>query len=163
LKITITVEVDEESVEFIENTFGKLSERIDTLISMFEKSDYVIDNPVEKTKDLVEENLVEEALVEEALVEEDLVEEDLVEEDLVEEDLGEKKSIIEEPPEESIAPRGIVKATILQEIKKHKRGITSEKLRQETGFTGKQISNNMFHLKKANLVKKTKSGRFVAV
>ena len=153
MKITITVEVDEESVEFIENTFGKLSERIDTLISMFEKSDYVIDNPVEKTKDLVEENLVEEALVEE----------DLVEEDLVEEDLGEKKSIIEEPPEESIAPRGIVKATILQEIKKHKRGITSEKLRQETGFTGKQISNNMFHLKKANLVKKTKSGRFVAV
>jgi len=133
MKITITVEMDEESVEFIKTPFGKLSDKISTLISMFEKVDYVIDTPVEKAKESVEK------------------------------DLAEIESIIEEPPEKHIAQRGAVKAAILHEVKKHKRGITSEKLQQETGYTGKQISNNMYHLKKANLVKKTKSGRFVAV
>jgi len=128
MKITITVEMDEESVEFIKTPFGELSDKINTLISMFKKVDYVIDNPVEKAKDLAEE-----------------------------------ESIIEEPSEKPIAQKGAVRAAILQEVKKSKRGITSEKLQQETGYTGKQISNNMFYLKKANLVKKTKSGRFVAV
>lgn len=79
------------------------------------------------------------------------------------EELAEIESIIEEPSEKPIAQKGAVRAAILQEIKKSKRGITSEKLQQETGYTGKQISNNMFYLKKANLVKKTKSRRFVAV
>jgi len=74
-----------------------------------------------------------------------------------------KITITVEMDEKYIAQRGVVKSAILQEVKKHKRGITSKKLRQETGFTGKQISNNMFPLKKATLVKKTKSGRFVAV
>jgi len=153
MKITITVEMDEESVEFIKTPFGKLSDKIDTLIRMFEKVDYVIDNPVEQAEELVEKDLAEI----------DLAEKDLAEIDLAEIDLAEKESIIEEPPEKSIAQRGVVKAAILQEVKKHKRGVTSEKLKKETGYTGKQISNNMFHLKKANLVKKTKSGRFVAV
>lgn len=80
--------MDEESVEFIKTPFGKLSDKINTLISMFEKVDYVIDNPVEKAKDLVEK------------------------------DLAEIESIIEEPPEKSIAQRGVVKAAILQEVKK---------------------------------------------
>jgi len=128
MKIAITIELDEKSVELFQVPFKKLSKQINDLIGMFEKVDYVIDNPVEKAKDLAEE-----------------------------------ESIIGEPPEKPIAQRGVVKSVILQEVKNHKRGITSEKLQQETGFTGKQISNNMFHLKKANLVKKTKSGRFVAV
>jgi len=133
LKITITVEIDEESVEFIKTPFGKLSDKINTLISMFEKVDYVIDNPVEEAKDLAAK------------------------------DLAEIESIIEEPSGKPIVQKGAVRAAILQEVKKSNRGITSEKLQQKTGYTGKQISNNMFHLKKANLVKKTKSGRFVAV
>ena len=128
MKIAITIELDEKSAELFQLPFKKLSKQINDLIGLFEKVDYVIDNPVEKAKDLAEE-----------------------------------ESIIEEPPEKPIAQRGVVKAAILQEVKKHKRGITSKKLRQETGFTGKQISNNMFPLKKATLVKKTKSGRFVAV
>ena len=163
MKITITVEMDEESVEFIKTPFGKLSDKIDTLIRMFEKVDYVIDNPVEQAEELVEKDLAEIDLAEIDLAEIDLAEIDLPEIDLAEIDLAEKESIIEEPPEKSIAQRGVVKAAILQEVKKHKRGVTSEKLKKETGYTGKQISNNMFHLKKANLVKKTKSGRFVAV
>jgi len=128
MKIAITIELDEKSVELFQVPFKKLSKQINDLIGMFEKVDFVIDNPVEKAKDLAEE-----------------------------------ESIIEEPPEKPIAQKGAVRAAILQEVKKSKRGITSEKLQQETGFTGKQISNNMFYLKKANLVKKTKSGRFVAV
>jgi len=133
MKITITVEMDEESVEFIKTPFGKLSDKINTLISMFEKVDFVIDTPVEKAKEFVEK------------------------------DLAEIESIIEEPPEKPIAQRGAVKTAILHVIKNSPRGVTSEKLQQETGYTNKQISNNMYHLKKATLVKKTKSGRFVAV
>jgi hypothetical protein len=42
-------------------------------------------------------------------------------------------------------PQKSVKATILKTIKKNKDGINTKDLQQQTGFTGKQISNNMFH------------------
>ena len=56
-----------------------------------------------------------------------------------------------------------VKATILKTIKKNKDGINTKDLQQQTGFTGKQISNNMFHLKKEKKVEKTKEGLFIAL
>ncbi len=56
-----------------------------------------------------------------------------------------------------------VKATILKTIKKNKEGIKTKELQQQTGFTGKQISNNMFHLKKEKKVEKTKKGLFIAL
>ncbi len=56
-----------------------------------------------------------------------------------------------------------VKATILKAIKEHKSGINTKDLQKQTGFTGKQISNNLFHLKKGNKVEKTKEGLYVAL
>jgi hypothetical protein len=60
-------------------------------------------------------------------------------------------------------PQRSVKATILKTIKKNKDGIKTKDLQQQTGFTGKQISNNMFHLKKEKKVEKTKEGLFIAL
>ncbi len=57
----------------------------------------------------------------------------------------------------------LVKATILKTIKKNKEGINTKDLQQQTGFTGKQISNNMYHLKKGKKVEKTKEGLFIAL
>jgi len=60
-------------------------------------------------------------------------------------------------------PPRLVKATILKTIKKNKDGIKAKDLQEQTGFTGKQISNNMFHLKKEKKVVKTKEGLFIAL
>ena len=60
-------------------------------------------------------------------------------------------------------PQRLVKATILKTIKKNKDGIKAKDLQEQTGFTGKQISNNMFHLKKEKKVEKTKEGLFIAI
>ena len=60
-------------------------------------------------------------------------------------------------------PQKSVKGTILKTIKDHKDGIKTKDLQQLTGFTGKQISNNMFHLKRENKVEKTKEGLLVAL
>ena len=56
-----------------------------------------------------------------------------------------------------------VKSTILKVLKKHKNGINNKDLQQQTGLTGKQISDNLFHLKKDKKVEKTKDGLFVAL
>ena len=56
-----------------------------------------------------------------------------------------------------------VKSTILKAIKNHKDGINTKDLKQQTGLTGKQISNNLFHLKKDKKVEKTEGGLFVAI
>ena len=60
-------------------------------------------------------------------------------------------------------PQRSVKETILKTIKKNKDGINTKDLQQQTGFTGKQISNNMFHLKKEKKVEKTKEGLFIGI
>ena len=56
-----------------------------------------------------------------------------------------------------------VKSTILKAVKNHKDGINSKDLQQQTGLTGKQISNNLFHLKKDKKVEKTEGGLFIAI
>jgi len=53
--------------------------------------------------------------------------------------------------------------TILKTIKKHKEGISSKELQQETGLTGKQISNSVFRLKNENKIEKTEAGMFVVL
>ncbi len=76
-----------------------------------------------------------------------------------------------EPPTNSVPkkskkkskPQRSVKVTILKTIKKNKDGINSKDLQEQTGFTGKQISNNMFYLKKDKKVEKTKEGLFIAL
>ena len=66
-------------------------------------------------------------------------------------------------PKKKAKPQRPVKATILKTIKKNKDGIKAKDLQEQTGFTGKQISNNMFHLKKDKKAKKTKEGLFIAL
>jgi predicted Rossmann fold nucleotide-binding protein DprA/Smf involved in DNA uptake len=56
-----------------------------------------------------------------------------------------------------------VKSTILKAIKNHKDGVSNKDLQQQTGLTGKQISDNLFHLKKDKKVEKTESGLFIAL
>ena len=56
-----------------------------------------------------------------------------------------------------------LKSTILKVLKKHKNGINTKDLQQQTGLTGKQISDNLFHLKKDKKVEKTKDGLFIAI
>jgi hypothetical protein len=88
--------------------------------------------------------------------------------DLVVEDSPDLKS---KPPTKSAPqknkkkskPQKTVKATILKIIKKNKEGINTKDLQKQTGFTSKQISNNMFHLKKDKKVEKTKEGLFVTL
>jgi hypothetical protein len=73
---------------------------------------------------------------------------------------GSEKS---KPPKKKSRPQKTVKGTILKVVKKHKDGITGKELQEQTGFSGKQISNNMFHLKKEKKIEKTKDGLFMAL
>lgn len=67
------------------------------------------------------------------------------------------------PVKKKSTPQKTVKGTILKMVKKHKDGITGKELQEQTGFTRKQISNNMFHLKKEKKIEKTKDGLFKAL
>ena len=133
MKIAITIELDKESVELFQIPFKKLSKQINDLIGMFEKVDYVI----------------EDAPV-----------------------LEPKRDIEPKPvptksaskkPKKKTKPQMSIQATILETIKKNKDGINAKDLQEQTGFTGKQISNNMFHLKKDKKVEKTKEDLFIAL
>ena len=53
--------------------------------------------------------------------------------------------------------------TILKAIKKHKDGIKSKELQQETGLTSRIIWDNVYRLKKENKIEKTEAGMFVAL
>lgn len=66
-------------------------------------------------------------------------------------------------PTKKPRPKISVKSTILKAVKNHKDGVNTRDLKQETGLTGKQISNNLFHLKKDKKVEKTESGLFIAL
>ena len=60
-------------------------------------------------------------------------------------------------------PRKSNKDKVLLAIKKHKDGINFKELQQETGLTGKLISDNVYRLKKQNKIEKTEAGMFVAL
>jgi predicted Rossmann fold nucleotide-binding protein DprA/Smf involved in DNA uptake len=66
-------------------------------------------------------------------------------------------------PKKKSKPRKSNIDTILKTIKKHKEGISSKELQQETGFTGKQVSNSVFRLKNENKIEKTEAGMFVVL
>ncbi len=134
MKISITIELDKESSELFQVPFKKLSKQINDLIGMFEKVDYT----VEDTPD-IEPKL-----------------------DIEQKPESPTKSTPQKPKKKS-KPQKSVRATILKIIKKNKDGINTKDLQEQTGFTGKQISNNMFHLKKEKKVEKTKEGLFLAI
>ena len=137
MKISFTIELDKESAELFKTPFRKLSKQINDLIGMFEKVDYTI----------------EEAPVLEPKLD-------------IEPKPDPRTDSAPQKPQKSkkkAKPQRAVKATILKTIKKNKDGIKAKDLQEQTGFTGKQISNNMFHLKKEKKVEKTKEGLFIAL
>jgi len=60
-------------------------------------------------------------------------------------------------------PQRTLKDAILMVLKNHKDGISAKDLQEQTGLTGKQITDNIFHLKKGKKVEKTKEGLFIAL
>ena len=139
MKIAITIELDKEVAELFQTPFRKLSKQINDLIGMFEKVDYAVEDipDIEPKLDIEPKVDIEPKPVP-------------------------TKSAPQKPKKKSKSQR-LVKATILKTIKKNKEGINTKDLQQQTGFTAKQISNNIYHLKKGKKVEKTKEGLFIAL
>ena len=136
MKIAITIELDKESAELFRTPFKKLSDQINDLMGMFGKKVEV------NTESDPEPNINVNP----------------------ESDVKTNTSKHPKPKKRTkTKPQKSVKGTILKTIKKNKDGINTKDLQQLTGFTGKQISNNMFHLKRENKVEKTKDGLFIAL
>ncbi|MBC8442512.1 MAG: hypothetical protein H8D87_22850 [Deltaproteobacteria bacterium] len=133
MKIAITIELDKESAGLFQIPFKKLSKQINDLIGMFEKVDYTVEDVP-----VLEPKL-----------------------DIEPKPVPTKSA--SKKPKKKFKSQRLVKATILKTIKKNKEGINTKDLQQQTGFTGKQISNNMYHLKKGKKVEKTKEGLFIAL
>ena len=137
MKIAITIELDKKSVELFQVPFKKLSTQINALIEMFEKVDFTVEDVPDHEPKLDIEPKPEPPI----------------------------KSASPKAPKvkRKTKPQKSVKGIILKAIKKHKDGINTKDLQQLTGFTGKQISDNMFHLKKNTKIEKTKEGLFIAL
>ncbi len=135
MKITITVELDQEATQMIANPLDSISQKITHLIESFEQNSQGVESTPEKpavpTNETEEEPAQEPAQTQESA--------------------------------DSISDKKNIKKTILETIKSKKSGIKAKQIRELTGFTGKQISNNVFHLKKEKLVRKTPKGFFVYI
>jgi negative regulator of replication initiation len=70
---------------------------------------------------------------------------------------------VKRAPKKKSKPRKSNIDKILKTIKKHKEGISSKDLQQETGLTARIIWDNVYRLKKQNKIEKTEAGMFVAV
>jgi len=137
----ITIELDKETTELFQKPFKKLSDHINNLMGMFEKVEVNTESDPEPIMN-VDPNMNIDP----------------------KKNLKTKTSKAPKPKKITKAkPQKSVSGTILKTIKKHKDGIKSKDLQQLTGFTGKQISNNMVHLKKDKKVEKTKEGLFIAL
>ena len=143
----ITIELDKETTELFQKPFKKLSDHINNLMGMFEKVEVNTESDPEPSMN-VDPNMNIDS------------KSDLE----TKKNLKTKTSKASKPKKITKAkPQKSVSGTILKTIKKHKDGIKSKDLQQLTGFTGKQISNNMVHLKKDKKVEKTKEGLFIAL
>ena len=142
MKIDFTVELDKELAEFIQSPIKNFLEGLLALAS----SSFA--PPVKEPEPTVkEENVTKGTPVKEKAPQ------------------GPETVVKSEPsdaPEPKAKP-GEVKKTILEAIQSRKTGIDAKGIVKLTGLTGKQISNNLFHLKKAGLVRKKKGGKFVAI
>jgi len=149
MKIAITIELDKETTELFQVPFKKLSKQINDLIGMFEKVDYTVEDAPDLDPNMNVDPKPEPET--EPILE-------------TKKNLKTKTSKSPKPKKSTkTKPQKSVSGTIFKTIKKNKDGINTKDLQQQTGFTGKQISNNMVHLKKDKKVAKTKEGLFVAL
>ncbi len=141
MNITITIELDKESAELFQIPCKKLSNQISDLMDMFGKKVEVNTKSDLETKMKVN-----------------------TKSDLETKKNLKNKTAASKPKKRTkTKPQKSVRGTILKAIKKHKDGINTKDLQQLTGFTGKQISDNMFHLKKNKKAERTKEGLFFAL
>ena len=137
MKIAITIELDKESAEMFQIPFKKLSKQINDLIGMFEKVDYVVEEApaIEPKLDIKPKPVP-------------------------------TKSASKKPKKKTkkkTKPQMSIQATILKTITKNRDGINTKDLQKQTGLTGKQITANMYYLKKEKKVEKTKEGLFITL
>jgi len=145
----ITIELDKETTELFQKPFKKLSKRINDLIGMFEKVDYTVEDApdIEPNMNVDPKSDLETKLGLET-----------------KKNFKTKTSKYPKPKKRiKTKPQKSVSGTIFKTIKKNKDGINTKDLQQQTGFTGKQISDTMFHLKKKKKVARTKEGLFIAL
>ena len=126
MKINITIELDKKSAEVFQIPFKKLSKQINELIEMFDKVEYVIEDApdIEPKQDLEPKPPKKHKQSQKPQV-------------------AQKPKKTQKPKKPQIP----VKATIFEAIKEHNGGVSTKELQTQTGFTSKQISNNMFHLR----------------
>jgi len=143
MKINFTVELDKELAELIQSPIRNFFEE---LLALAKPADAppVKEPPVEQ-EDVIKETPVEEKAPQDVVTPKPI-------------------PVVPKPeaPKPKAKPEG-VKETILEVIQSKRTGIDADGIVKLTGFTGKQISNNMFHLKKKGLVKKKTNGKFVAI
>ena len=133
MKIAITIELDKESAELFQIPFKKLSKQINDLIGMFEKVDYTVEDVP-----VLEPKL-----------------------DIEPKPVPTKSA--SKKPKKKTKPQMSIQATILKTITKNRDGINTKDLQKQTGLTGKQITANMYYLKKDKKVEKTKEDLFIAL
>jgi len=155
MKIAITIELDKETTELFQVPFKKLSKQINDLIGMFEKVDYVVEDALDLDPNMNTNPKSDPETKSEPETE-----------PILETKKNPKTKTSKSPKHKKSTktkPQKSVSGIIFKTIKKNKDGINSKDLQEQTGFTGKQISNNMVHLKKDKKVEKTKEGLFVAL
>ncbi len=152
MKINISIELDEESTEILQAPFNNVAEQISTLLNMFDKVDYTIKDkgkkslPVKtkkspaKVKAKAKPAKKKSAKSKKAKV---------------------AKKVTTKKTAKSKKPKKAVAGTVLNTIKNSKKGINSEDLKKKTGFTTRQIADNVYRLKKKGAIKKSAKGLFV--
>lgn len=143
MKITITVEFDQELAQIILNSSKNISQMIASQVNPIEEQDQEIETVLENSDDQSNE------------IEADPVQEPAVQETIDEQPVQEVV--------ENIAPKMNIRETILNAIKSKKSGMKSKDIQKLSGVTAKQVSNNVAHLKREKLVRKTPKGFFVYI
>jgi len=77
----------------------------------------------------------------------------------------EKPKAVKAKAAKKVAPKKTVAktapATVLEIIKRSKKGVDIETLKKKTGFSNKKISNNVYRLKKQGKIKAAEKGVYV--
>ncbi|MCA1787110.1 MAG: hypothetical protein LC657_14145 [Desulfobacteraceae bacterium] len=133
MKLSINIELDKDSSQFLKTSFVNFSKQLNDLISLFGKVNCSVEEVAVPEPE--PEPLPKPA----------------------------KPASAKPATKKKTKPRKSNKITLLKVIKKHKNGINFKELQQETRLTGKQISDNAYLLKKENQIEKTKEGLFVAL
>jgi negative regulator of replication initiation len=128
MKLTVTIELDEDSSQYIKTSFSNFSKQLHDLIGLFEKTEFKVEEAAN-----------------------------------IKSDTKPATKPVKRATKKKSKPNKSNIDTILKAIKKHKDGIKSKELQQETGLPGRIIWDNVYRLKKQNKIGKTEDGMFVAV